>query len=415
MDDFKERLRKSIHQQLPEVKMTFEPIDLTDKVMSQGAATPIEVAVMGKNLADSKPYAQKVLAEMKKIPYLRDVQIVQPLNYPAIRINIDRERAGQLGVSITDISKSLTAATSSSRFTEKNIWLDEKNANAYFVQVSVPENEMNSMNDMAAIPISKDKSRPLLGDVASLQPDTMAGEYDRVGAVRIISIGANIYKEDLGKASEDVEAAMKRAGQPPRGISLEKRGLTQLLDDTLDSLQSGLIIAAVVILLLLTANFQSFSVALVVVSAIPAVLAGSLIMLLLTGSTLNLQSYMGMIMSVGVSVANAVLLVTNAEKLRLENGDAIKSAFESVSIRLRPILMTSIAMVVGMIPMASGLGEAGDQTAPLGRAVIGGLIASTVASVFILPLIFSWVQQKASVKSVSLDPEDVNSSYYYID
>lgn len=412
MDDFKERYRKLIHQQLPEVKMSFEPIDLTDKVMSQGAATPVEVAIMGKNLAESRPYAQKVLAEMKKIPYLRDIQINQPLNSPAIRVNIDRERAGQLGVSITDVAKSLTAATSSSRFTEKNVWLDEKNATSYFVQVAIPENEMGSVNDMAAIPLSKNQSRPLLGDVATLQPDTVIGEYDRVGAVRIISIGANVHRKDLGRAAAEVEKAIKRAGEPPRGISVEKRGLMNLLEETLDSLQSGLMVAVVVILLLLAANFQSFKVAFVIVSTIPAVLAGSLIMLLLTGSTLNLQSYMGIIMSVGVSVANAILLVTNAEKLRLENHDARRSALESAAVRLRPILMTSIAMVMGMVPMASGLGEAGDQTAPLGRAVIGGLIASTFASLLILPLIFSWVQQKAGVKSASLDPEDEHSEYY---
>ncbi|NLU94237.1 efflux RND transporter permease subunit [Chitinophaga sp. Ak27] len=412
MDEFKEKLRKRIHEQMPEVKMSFEPIDLTDKVMSQGASTPIEIAVMGKNLKESVPYAERVMEEMKKIPYLRDVQINQPMNYPAIRINIDRERAGQLGVSITDIAKSLTASTSSSRFTEKNNWLDERNATSYFVQISVPENEMTSISDMAAIPVSKDKTRPSLGDVATLTPDTVVGEYDRIGPVRIVSIGANIHKKDLGKASEAVAAAIKRAGEPPRGISVEKRGLMNLLNETLDSLQSGLLVAIVVILLLLAANFQSFKVALVVVSTIPAVLAGSLIMLLVTGSTLNLQSYMGIIMSVGVSVANAILLITNAEKLRLENHDARRSALEGTSIRLRPILMTSIAMVAGMIPMASGLGEAGDQTAPLGRAVIGGLIASTMASLFILPLIFSWVQQKTSVKSVSLDPEDENSEYY---
>jgi multidrug efflux pump subunit AcrB len=412
MDEFKEKLRKRIHEQMPEVKMSFEPIDLTDKVMSQGAATPIEIAVMGKNLKESVPFAKKVMAEMKKIPYLRDVQINQPMDYPAIRINIDRERAGQLGVSVTDIAKSLTASTSSSRFTEKNNWLDERNATSYFVQISVPENEMSSINDMAAIPVSKDKSRPSLGDVATLTTDTIVGEYDRIGAVRIVSIGANIYKKDLGKATTAVAAAIKRAGEPPRGITVEKRGLMNLLDETLDSLQSGLGVAIVVILLLLAANFQSFKVALVVISTIPAVLAGSLIMLLITGSTLNLQSYMGIIMSVGVSVANAILLITNAEKLRLENHDARRSALEGTSIRLRPILMTSIAMVAGMIPMASGLGEAGDQTAPLGRAVIGGLIASTFASLFILPLIFSWVQQKTTVKSVSLDPEDENSQYY---
>ncbi|PUZ28266.1 acriflavin resistance protein [Chitinophaga parva] len=412
MDEFKEKFRKLIHEQMPEVKTSFEPIDLTDKVMSQGASTPIEIAVMGKNFKDSRPYAEKILQEMKKIPYLRDVAINQPLDYPAIRINIDRERAAQLGLSIGEIARSLTAATSSSRFTEKNVWLDEKNATSYFVQISVPENQLASIEDMKAIPLSKDHDRPSLGDVATLQPDTVIGEYDRIGAVRIISIGANIYKKDLGTASAAVAAAIKRAGEPPRGISVEKRGTMNLLNETLDSLQTGLLVAIVVILLLLAANFQSFRVAFVVISTLPAVLVGALGMLLLTHSTLNLQSYMGIIMSVGVSVSNSVLLITGTEKLRLQNQDSVRSALEGTSIRLRPILMTSIAMTAGMIPMASGLGEAGDQTAPLGRAVIGGLVASTFASLFVLPLIFAWAQQKAGVKSVSLDPEDEHSPYY---
>jgi multidrug efflux pump subunit AcrB len=163
---------------------------------------------------------------------------------------------------------------------------------------------------------------------------------------------------------------------------------------------------------MLAANFQSFKVSLVVLSTIPAVLLGSLLMLMITGDTLNLQSYMGMIMAVGVSIANSVLLITNAEHLRLHNGNALLSAKESAALRIRPILMTSLAMVAGMIPMASGFGEGGDQAAPLGRAVIGGLIASTFAALFILPLVFSWVQNKTSTRSVSLDPEDEESTHY---
>jgi multidrug efflux pump subunit AcrB len=163
---------------------------------------------------------------------------------------------------------------------------------------------------------------------------------------------------------------------------------------------------------MLAANFQSFKVSLVVLSTLPAVLIGSLTALLLTGSTLNLQSYMGIIMSVGVSIANSVLLITNAEHLRLHTGNALLSAKESAALRMRPILMTSVAMVFGMLPMASGWGEGGDQAAPLGRAVVGGLIASTFAALFILPLVFSWVQGKASTASVSLDPEDKESSHY---
>ncbi|MDB5281716.1 MAG: acriflavin resistance protein [Bacteroidota bacterium] len=178
--------------------------------------------------------------------------------------------------------------------------------------------------------------------------------------------------------------------------------MSSLLTETLGSLQNGLLAAIVVILLLLTANYQSFGLAVTILSTAPAVLLGSIAMLLLTGSTLNLQSYMGIIMSVGVSVANAILIVTNAETLRLEYRDPFKVASVAASIRLRPILMTSLAMIAGMIPMASGLGESGDQSAPLGRAVIGGLIASTIAALYIVPLVYGWVQQKASYKDVSL-------------
>jgi multidrug efflux pump subunit AcrB len=163
---------------------------------------------------------------------------------------------------------------------------------------------------------------------------------------------------------------------------------------------------------MLAANFQSFKVSLVVLATIPAVVLGSLILLLITGSTLNLQSYMGIIMSVGVSIANSVLLITNAEQLRLHSGNALEAAEEAAALRLRPILMTTVAMVMGMIPMALGLGEGGDQASPLGRAVIGGLIASTFAALFILPLVFAWVQGKTTTDSVSLDPEDKDSKHY---
>ncbi|MBS1563818.1 MAG: efflux RND transporter permease subunit, partial [Bacteroidetes bacterium] len=184
------------------------------------------------------------------------------------------------------------------------------------------------------------------------------------------------------------------------------KGMSSLLTETLGSLQTGLLAAIVVILLLLAANYQSFGLSIAVLSTVPAVLLGAMLLLLATGATLNLQSYMGIIMSTGVSVANAILIVTNAEKLRLEYKDPFRAAVVSASIRLRPILMTSLAMIAGMIPMASGLGESGDQSAPLGRAVIGGLAASTLAALFIVPLVYGWIQQKKSFNSVSLLPED---------
>ncbi len=412
MDDLKDEFRKKINEDMPDLKVSFEPIELTDKILSQGSPTPIEIRLSGKNKKLNEEYAYKVIDQLKQIPYLRDVQLGQAIHYPAININIDRVRAAQMGADAASISRSLIAATSSSRFTEKNVWVDHKSNLSYFVQVEVPENKMTSIHDIGETPINPNSSRPQLNDVATITADSVYGEADDIGATPVLSVTANLYKKDLGRASADVDAAVASLGKLPRGLTIEKKGLMQVLTDTLDSLQTGLLVAIAVIFLMLSANFQSFKVSLVTLCTVPAVLLGSLALLMLTGSTLNLQSYMGMIMSVGVSISNSVLLVTNAEQLRMHSGNALQAARESAAVRLRPILMTSVAMVVGMLPMASGLGEGGDQAAPLGRAVIGGLIASTFAALFILPLIFAWVQGKTGIVSVSLDPSDKDSKHY---
>ena len=412
LDDLKEQFRKRIRTEMPEMALSFEPIQLTDKILSQGSSTPVEVRISGRNKKANEEFAYKVIDKLKGISFLRDVQLGQPIKYPSINISIDRVRAAQLGVDVTDISRSLIASTSSSRYTEKNVWVDEKSNLAYSVQVEIPENQMKSIANIGEIPVLKNSPRPVLGDVATIVPDTTYGENDNLGAVPIVTVTANLHKTDLGTATKAVEAAVKELGTPPRGLTVETRGLSQTLTETLDSLQSGLLVAIIVIFLMLAANFQSFKVSFVVLATIPAVILGALLMLKLTGSTLNLQSYMGIIMSVGVSIANSVLLITNAEHLRLHNGNALESAREAAALRLRPILMTSVAMVVGMIPMAAGIGEGGDQASPLARAVIGGLIASTFAALLVLPLVFAWIQGKTSTASVSLDPEDKDSKFY---
>ena len=412
LDGLKDQFRARMKKALPDVRLSFEPIELTDKILSQGSPTPIEVRVSSKNKNQNEEYANKVIAKLNQIPYLRDVQIGQAIHYPTIDVTIDRVRAAQLGTDISAISRSLIASTSSSRYTDKSVWIDPKSTQTYSVQVQIPENQMTSINDIGEIPISPNANRPVLSDVATLQKGITNGENDNLGAIPVLSVTANLNDNDLGTATTDVQKAIKSLGELPRGMTVNLQGLSQVLTETLDSLQTGLMVAIVVIFLMLAANFQSFKVSLVVLCTVPAVLVGSLTLLLLTGSTLNLQSYMGMIMSVGVSISNAVLMITNAEELRMRNGNALLSAQEAASIRIRPILMTSVAMVVGMIPMASGLGEGGAQAAPLGRAVIGGLIASTAAALFILPLAFAWVQGKTSTESASLDPEDKNSKYY---
>jgi multidrug efflux pump subunit AcrB len=412
LDNLKERLRAAMRKAEPSVKLSFEPIELTDKMLSQGSPTPIEVAIISKNKPQNVAYALKVVERLKKIDYLRDVQIGQSYKYPTIDIDIDRDRVAQLGLSMNDVSRSLIAATSSSRYTEKNVWLDQKVGLGYSVQVQVPEYQMASMNAIRDIPITPNQSRPVLNDVASIKTDTTYGENDDLGALPMLTVTANLNNKDLGTATRDINKALEDMGKPPRGMNVETRGMSTTLTDTLSSLSGGLIVAIIVIYLMLAANFQSFKLSMVVLFTLPAVLAGSLLLVMITGATLNLQSYMGMIMSVGVSISNAVLLVTNAEELRKHNGDALKSAREAVALRLRPILMTSLAMVVGMIPMATGLGEGGDQTAPLGRAVIGGLFASTFAALIILPQVFAWVQGNTTTESVSLDPEDKESKFY---
>ncbi len=406
LDALKDKLRAAIHKHYPAVSISFEPIELTEKIMAQGAATPIEVRVYGKNYKDVVQYATGLEDTLKHVSFLRDVHIAQPLKFPTIRIRVDRFKLAQMGLTLNEVARSITDATSSSRFTEKVQWLDEKVSYTYQVQVQVPEHMMNSLAELQSVTLAKGKARPVLSDVAELSIDTLPGEYDRVGPRRFLTVSANIYKKDVGSATEEVNKAIAAMGTPPRGLVTEVRGMSALLTETLDSLQTGLAVAIVVILLLLIANYQSVGVAISVLSTIPAVLLGAMLFLLLMGATLNLQSYMGLIMSTGVSVANAILIVTNAEALRMEYKDPFKAARMAASIRLRPILMTSCAMVAGMVPMASGLGESGEQTAPLGIAVIGGLIASTAAALFIVPLVYGWVRQRSGYQSVSLMPEN---------
>ncbi|HLZ17694.1 MAG TPA: efflux RND transporter permease subunit, partial [Cyclobacteriaceae bacterium] len=412
LDVLKDQIRKKAKAQIPKIKLSFEPIELTDKILSQGANTPIEVLVASKNLDEARIHANKIKTALEKVEFLRDVRINQPLNYPSTLITIDREKAAQFTLTANGIAKSLVAATSSSRFTAKNLWLDSKKGFAYQVQVQVPEYQMKSNEDIERIPLLKGQMRPTISDVAEIKSRRIPAEYDRIGPRRIVTVSANLYKKDLGSAADVVNRAMKDAGATPKGLVVELRGLAKLLQDTLQNLQSGLLLAIIVIFLLLSANYQSFKVAFVVLVTVPAVLSGSLVLLIITGGTLNLQSYMGIIMSVGVSVANAVLLVTNAEALRVKNGDALQAARTAGALRLRPILMTSIAMVAGMVPMASGFSESGEQAAPLGRAVIGGLVASTFAALVILPVVFMVVQKSTATDSVSLNPDDRNSPYY---
>jgi len=401
--ELQERLRERIPQLAPGTMVSFEAADLVNQVMSFGSPTPIEVAVTGANLTASRGHAEKIRAEMETVPTLRDVQFGQALDYPVLRVEVDRERAGQLGVTVEDVGRSIVAATSSSRFVQPNYWADPNSGVAYQVQVEVPQHAMHSVEDVLSVPVMQNGAlRPLVGDVAKVSEGTAVGEYNRYNQQRMVTITANVFGTDLGSASEEVAAALERAGEPPAGVTVSVRGQLAPMRQTLDGLRSGLGLAIVAIFLLLAAYFQSLRVALIIIATIPAVLAGVAMGLLLTGSTLNVQSFMGAIMAIGVAVANAILLADFAERYRREGRPAAQAAFDGATSRLRPILMTTFAMIAGMLPVAFGA----EQLAPLGRAVIGGLAASTLTTLFVLPAIFAMVSARAGTESPSLDPDD---------
>jgi multidrug efflux pump subunit AcrB len=268
---------------------------------------------------------------------------------------------------------------------------------------------MTSRAAVAAIPVAGTNGPLVLDQLADIRQQTVPGELDRKNGQWLVSVTGNLSKPDVGLASRSVAAALKQAGAPPKGVAVEVRGQIAVLNQIFSNLTAGLAVSVLVMLLLLTANFQSVRLALVALSTVPAVLVGALAALLITGTSLDLESFMGVIMGIGVALANAILLITFAERNRQAGQGAYEAARNAASERLRPVLMTSLAMVAGMLPMALALGRGAEETAPLGRAVIGALIVATAATLFILPAVFGLAQRKAPLGSPSLDPDDPTS------
>jgi len=409
----REKLRATLHRELPDCQVSFEAGDIVSQVMGFGSPTPIEIAVQGINLQDDYAYAQKLQAEAAKLPFLRDLQFAQAVNYPTLDINVNRNRAGQFGLTMSDVVRSIVPATSSSRFTQPNYWRDPNSGNAFQIQVQLPQNRMQSVEDIGELPVMQNgRMDTELTNIADLKLGTMPGLIERNNGQRVISLTANLSGMTLGEAVPKLNATLARAGAPPRGISVKYRGQIPSLEQTISGLRAGLLLAIAVIFLLLSANFQSMRLALAVVLTVPAVLGGVLLMLRVTGTTLNIQSFMGAIMSIGIAVANSILLVTFAERFRHEGRPLLEATREGATSRLRAILMTAAAMIFGMMPMAIGFGEGGSQSAPLGRAVIGGLLVSTFATLSILPSIYAILQSRATITSPSLNPMDPTSRYY---
>jgi multidrug efflux pump subunit AcrB len=406
-------LRKKLPQQFPDVHFSFDPGDLVSQTLSFGSSSLAEVTITGPQYADVASYAERVRQKLAAVPQLRDLEYEEPLHYPTVDIHVNRAMAGQLGTTADAVGSAVVSATASSRFVAPSYWRDPKSGVSYQVQVQVPQPKMTSLGDIGNIPVgSTTGAQPLVNQLADLRSSTVPGELDRQNGQWMLALSANLAGRDLRLANKSIEKALADAGAPPRGVKTEIRGQVSALQQIFGELAIGLVAAIGVILLLLTANFQSLKLALVVLSTAPAVLAGSVLMLLITGTTLNLESFMGTIMAIGVAVANAILLVSFAEQNRLKGAAALEAARAAASERLRPVLMTSLAMIAGMIPMALAFGQGSEETAPLGRAVIGGLFAATIATLFLLPTIFGLAQRNASRGSRSLDPEDPASKWF---
>jgi multidrug efflux pump subunit AcrB len=396
----RETLRERLAKELPDVLFSFEPADIVSRVMALGSPTPIEVAVSGKDFAASRAHAEALRANLVKLKDLRDVQFSQTLDYPSVDVHIDRERAGLLGVKMSDATRSLVAATASSRFTVPNYWADPKTGTSFSLQVQVPQTLMTGLEDLRNLPVTAEGRPPVpLRNIAKVSEGSTIGQYDRYNMARMISITANLHDQPLGSIAKQVEKVI--ADTPaPAGVNVALRGQVPPMKELQAGLQTGLMTAIVTIFLLLVANFQSLRLAFIVLTTLPAALLGVVLALMLTGTTVNIQSFMGAIMAVGVAVANAILLVTFAHRAQLGGLSKRDAALESATTRLRPILMTSLAMIAGMVPMAL----AKSQTSPLAIATIGGLALATVATLLVLPAVYALLASK-NAREASLEPE----------
>ena len=404
-----ETLRERLAEIAPGSSVSFEAADLVSQVMSFGAPTPIQIAVTSPDLDTNRAYASSIVTALQGIGLLRDVQLGELLDYPTLHVQVDRERAAQLGVTVADVGRALAPATWSSRFTTPVYWADPASGIAYQVQVEIPQAGIASIEDVSTLPVKSNHASPtLLRDVATVVEGSAYGEYHRRNQQRMITVNANVAGTDLGTAAAAIAAALDGLPAPPRGVTISTRGQVAPLTALIENLELGLLLAVAAVFLLLAAYFQSLRIAFAIMMAIPAVLAGVGVALLVTGTTLNIQSFMGAMMAIGISVANSILLCTFAVRYRHEGRSPVDAAVEASGSRLRPILMTTAVMTTGMLPMALGAG----LTAPLAIAVIGGLIASTAATLLVVPAVFALVERTGTAASPSIDPEDPASRHY---
>jgi multidrug efflux pump subunit AcrB len=393
--DYVRELRARLRERFPGVQFFFQPADIVSQILNFGTPAPIDVQLVGSDQQGNLAVAGRLAAEIRRIPGAVDVHVQQAFDAPTLRMEVDRARAQAMGLSARDVAQNLLVTLSSSFQTAPAFWLDPQNGVSYSVAVQAPQYRLDSLQALANTPVAAGGAERLqqtlanlVSTSAALRPATIS-HYD---AQPMINVYAAVEGRDLGAVAREVEARVAAAEKLlPRGSSIVIRGQVQTMEESFMGLGIGLVGAIALVYLLIVVNFQSWLDPLIIVSALPGALAGICWMLLLSQTTLSVPSLTGAIMCMGVATANSVLLVSFARERLAAGLRAREAALEAGFVRLRPVLMTALAMVIGMVPMAVGLGEGGEQNAPLGRAVIGGLLFATLATLFLVPCVFSVV------------------------
>jgi multidrug efflux pump subunit AcrB len=398
-----EQLRSELRAQIPEAIFSLQPADIVSIALRLGADAIVEVKIRGPNLQNDRIVAERLKDKLDKIPSLRDLQFAQSFDYPTVEVTVDRVRSGVIGADITDVSRALIPATWSSRFETPNFWADPRTGIGYQVQTEIPQSAVRSVEQLRNVPIAEVKGRPvLLRDVARVREGTTVSEYDRHDMQRTITLRADVAGEPLSTVATRVAKAVRDSGPLPPRVNVALEGEVIPLQQLETSVKLGLSIAVLTIALLLLANFQSLRLTFAVMLVIPAVLAGVAVALWATRTTINIHSFIGGIMSVSVALANAILMITFAERSRMAGASSFEAGLDAARTRLRPILMTSLAMLAAMFPVALGWNDQTGQMSSLGAAVLGGVSAGTICTLLVLPLAFGMLQQFSSRRGVSL-------------
>ncbi|PHY17584.1 efflux RND transporter permease subunit [Caulobacter sp. BP25] len=394
--EYVRKLRETLPRSFPGVQFAFLPADITSQILNFGAPAPIDIRVTGPNTKANEAYARTILRRVSTIPGLADARIQQSSRYPQLAVNVDRSRIGQLGLTERDVTTSLGSTLAGTLQTAPVFFLNPENGVSYSVVAQAPEHTVSSFDDLANIPVTGAGAPQVLGGLGQIARGATAAVVSHYNIQPVINIYATPNDRDLGAVSADIEKVLAELkAEAPKGVTVTLGGQAATMKTAFTGLGLGLLGAVVLIYLLIVVNFQSWVDPLVIITALPAALAGIVWMLFATGTTLSVPALTGAIMCMGVATANSILVVSFARARLADTGDALKSALEAGMSRFRPVLMTALAMIIGMLPMAIGLGEGGEQNAPLGRAVIGGLLVATFATLMFVPVVFSLAHRRA--------------------